>query len=380
MKKLFTVYCLLLSVLCLRAQKLTVDKFEVAVGDLSASVNQRNDLNGEACALVKVLMVDSINIAEGNVIGDIIDRGTEKWLYLTAGTKMMRIIPKHHLPLKIMFGDYGVSRLEGKVTYELTLVEPVDTLPVVAQSQAVAEQPLATQPLPDVEVETFTVKGVSFNMVHVKGGTFTMGAADGQGSEIKDDDKLAHEVMLSDYCIGETEVTQALWKAVIGYTMSNWRSSDLPVESVSWEDCQAFINKLNKLTGKAFRLPTEAEWEYAARGGKYNKNCKFAGSTSIDEVAWYKDNSADKTHAVKTKLPNELGIYDMSGNVWEWCQDWYGSYESGSKTNPSGPDSGDYRVGRGGSWFSKATNCCVTQRDFYNPSRGNGHIGFRLAL
>ena len=232
----------------------------------------------------------------------------------------------------------------------------------------------------DVRSKTFTVNGVSFEMIPVEGGTFTMGATAEQGSDAYDWEKPAHQVTLSSYSIGKTEVTQALWKAVMGRNPSNFKGDDLPVENVSWDDCQEFIKKLNQLTGLNFRLPTEAEWEFAARGGNKSKGYKYAGSNNLDEVAWYDDNSNKKTHAVATKRPNELGIYDMSGNVWEWCQDWYGDYSSSSQTNPEGPNTGSYRVHRGGSWDGLARYCRVSNRDYNSPDYGDYSLGFRLCL
>ncbi len=227
--------------------------------------------------------------------------------------------------------------------------------------------------------ETITVNGVSFTMIKVEGGTFRMGATSEQGSDAYDKEKPVHSVTLSDYYIGETEVTQELWEAVMGTNSSNFKGSQKPVEEVSWNDCQEFITRLNELTGKNFRLPTEAEWEYAARGGNKSKGYKYSGSNTIDDVAWYDDNSAS-THNVKTKSPNELGIYDMSGNVWEWCEDWYGSYSSGSQTNPTGPSSGSCRVSRGGSWYHCARSCRVSFRSNNTPAYGNYRLGLRLCL
>ena len=233
-----------------------------------------------------------------------------------------------------------------------------------------------------VAVETITVNGVSFNMVCVDGGTFTMGATSEQGSDAGGNEKPAHQVTLSTYSIGETEVTQALWKAVMGKKPSSFKGDNLPVEKVSWDDCQKFITKLNKLTGRRFRLPTEAEWEYAARGGSKSRGYKYSGSNNIGDVAWYgyDDNSSRKTHPVKTKLANELGLYDMSGNVYEWCQDRYGSYSGGSQTNPTGPSSGSSRVLRGGSWFNDARYCRVSFRGYDSPGYTNYALGLRLAL
>ncbi|MBQ3247459.1 MAG: SUMF1/EgtB/PvdO family nonheme iron enzyme, partial [Alistipes sp.] len=173
-----------------------------------------------------------------------------------------------------------------------------------------------------------------FEMVFVKGGTFTMGATAEQGSDADSDEKPAHSVTVSNFYIGKYEVTQAQWEAVMGKNPSRFKGDNLPVERVSWNDIQKFIEKLNAKTGKRYRLPTEAEWEYAARGGNQSKGYKYSGSNDIGSVAWYTDNSSSPTHPVGQKQPNELGLYDMSGNVYEWCSDWHGSYSSGSQTNP----------------------------------------------
>ena len=229
-------------------------------------------------------------------------------------------------------------------------------------------------------MKTFTVNGVSFNMVRVKKGTFTMGATSEQTGAY-DDEKPAHSVTLTkSYYIGETEVTQALYKAVMGSNPSSYSGDQRPVESVSWNNCQTFITKLNSLTGQTFRLPTEAEWEYAARGGNKSKGYLYSGSNTIGDVACYSGNYSTGHNAVKSKAPNELGIYDMSGNVWEWCQDWYGSYSSGSQTDPIGPTSGSSRVRRGGGWRSSASYCRVAYRYNGSPSSTGYDLGFRLAL
>ena len=230
------------------------------------------------------------------------------------------------------------------------------------------------------ETKTYTVNGVSFKMIAVAGGTFTMGATAEQGSDASDVEKPAHKVTLSNFSIGQTEVTQALWEAVMGSNPSSFKGTKLPVEEVSWNDCQTFIAKLNQLTGRHFRLPTEAEWECAARGGKQSKGYKYAGSNTLGDVAWYDGNSSSKTHDVATKQPNELGLYDMSGNVWEWCQDWYGSYSSSSQTNPTGSTSGSYRVIRGGSWDFHSRYCRVSYRDNGSPDLRFVSLGLRVAL
>ena len=226
----------------------------------------------------------------------------------------------------------------------------------------------------------FTVNGVTFKMIYVEGGTFTMGCTSEQGSDCYENEEPPHYVTVSDFCMGETEVTQALWKAVMGNNPSFFKGDNLPVEQVSWTDCYEFIRKLNQLTGKSFRLPTEAEWEYAARGGNKSKGYKYAGGNNIGNVAWYEDNSGSKPHPVNTKLQNELGLCDMSGNVWEWCSDWYGNYSGSAQTNPIGPSTGTDRVYRGGGWNIFARCCRISFRYYTSPDYRKNCLGFRLAL
>ena len=200
------------------------------------------------------------------------------------------------------------------------------------------------------------------------------------------DEKPVHDVTLGNYCMGETEVTQALWQAVMGSNPSSFTGSNNPVETVSYDDCITFINKLNTLlsgqlpSGRKFRLPTEAEWEYAARGGNRSRGYQYSGSNNLGSVAWYTDNSGSKTHQVKQKQANELGLYDMSGNVHEWCNDWYGSYSSSSQTNPKGPSSDSHRVLRGGGWNYDAQSCRVAYRGAKTPDSCGYNGGLRLAL
>ena len=227
--------------------------------------------------------------------------------------------------------------------------------------------------------KNFTVDNVSFTMVAVAGGTFNMGSNDGYS-----DEKPVHSVTLSDYYIGETEVTQELWKAVMGSNPSYFKGDKNPVEQVSYNDCIDFINKLNILLagqlpdGRKFRLPTEAQWEFAARGGDKSKGYKYSGSNSIDDVAWYWNSG--KTHLIRQKQPNELGLYDMSGNVHELCSDWYGDYSSSPQTNPEGPSNGKYRVLRGGSWIPYVPGCRVADRARADIDKGFNYHGLRLAF
>lgn len=216
-------------------------------------------------------------------------------------------------------------------------------------------------------VETFTVNGVSFEMVKVEGGSFQMG-----GYQYNSEQPV-HTETVSTFYIGKTEVTQALWVAVMGNNPSKFRGETNPVEMVSWYDCQEFVDRLSRLTGRIFRLPTEAEWEYAARGGNRSRNYTYSGSNDLYRVGWYDENSGQRTHPVAQKLDNELGIFDMSGNVWEWCSDqWSDNYSS--------PRNSSYRVLRGGSWDSSATYCRVARRCYYSPGGRYNLNGLRLAL
>ena len=228
---------------------------------------------------------------------------------------------------------------------------------------------------------TIPVKdGISIDMVRVEAGTFTMGAT----AEMKDPfdwEKPTHQVTLTnDYYIGKYEVTQALWQAVMGNNPSYFKGGNLPVEQVSWDDCQEFLSKLNSITGKKFRLPTEAEWEYAARGGKKSRGYQYSGSNNLSDVAWYDRKSNNKTHAVGTKQSNELGIYNMSGNVCEWCQDLFEEYSSSSQVNPTGANSGSHRVFRGGSWNGYARYCRSSYRNSISPDGRGYDFGLRLVL
>jgi len=238
------------------------------------------------------------------------------------------------------------------------------------------------------EKYAYSVNGVSFTMIVVEGGSFIMGCTSENSGHCYNKTTPTHLVTLSDYFIGETEVTQKLWKAVMGYNISASRFGDnYPVENVTWEECQYFIKKLNsllasQLNGKHFALPTEAQWEYAARGGHKVPpyQYKYSGSDIVGSVSWYDENSENKTHPVKTKSANTLGIYDMSGNVCEWCQDWFGDYSSVPQTDPKGPSSGTWRVSRGGCWGLSESAGRVPNRFGVLPEHRDPQRGFRLVL
>ena len=368
------------------AQELTVKSFKLAGSDLTAQTQPRKDLNNRNCALIKVgIGLQGVQF-EGGIRGNVENKTGEYWVYMPQGIRQLKVKHANYAPVMVTFADYGVEKLESNRTYELIVV----TYPQYAITQNVTNQSLDSQHStpqthPTVSDNTISIPvkdGISIDMVRVEAGTFTMGAT----AEMKDpwkEEKPTHQVTLTnDYYIGKYEVTQALWKAVMGNNPSNFKGDDLPVEQVSWDDCQEFISKLNRITGKTFRLPTEAEWEYAARGGNKSRGYQYSGSNNLSDVAWFRDNSGSKTHAVGTKQPNELGIYDMSGNVWEWCQDWFGKYKRSSQVNPTGANSGSGRVLRGDGWFSFSfvrlgrSSC----RYCYTPDYSVNHLGLRLVL
>ena len=577
------------------AQKLSVESFVLAPTDITAQTEGRKDLNGDACALVKISFVGDVADVEGNIIKPLVKRNNETWAFMTQESRQMKVVTKDYLPLMVTFGDYGIEKLQSNRTYVLTLTkpsgaqEPVDaggnfyaisvqpkdakvtidgvlqasssdgeysamlaygshtykveaggyisksgsftigkgdmtpisvslvsalaTLSVSCPTPAVSlyvdkksvgslpwngnlkegmhllevrkdgyrsQQKtiqLAQQQKLDVAFDalsaiqgnlsvnfkpfgsdvyvdgvkvgqsprvfngvlvgnhnveirksgyttsrqtvtisegqtvsisgsltsttsasstnalsssgssqsgntlTIPVKnGINIEMVKVEAGSFNMGAT----PEMQDpdtDEKPVHRVTLTNnYYIGKYEVTQALWKIVMGSNPSNSKGDNLPVEQVSWNDCQDFISKLNAMTGKRFRLPSEAEWEYAARGGNKSRGYQYSGSNTIGDVAWYDGNNSSMTHAVGTKQPNELGLYDMTGNVWEWCQDWYDSYSSSPQTNPIGAVSGSYRVFRGGGINSSARFCHSSIRFDNSPAFRSFILGLRLVL
>lgn len=217
-------------------------------------------------------------------------------------------------------------------------------------------------------------------MVVVAGGTFEMGGIETYGEQCYPDEFPKHTVTVDDYYIGQFEVTQELYKFVMGYNPSHFVGDSLPVDNISWVDAKTFIHELNKMTGKQYRLPTEAEWEFAARGGRWSQDLNYSGSDDLNAVGWCDGNSGRRTHAVGTKAPNELDIYDMCGNVYEWCQDRYAIYKADPQTNPQGPDFGKARVMRGGSWRSEARNCRNTYRSSEDYEARILNCGLRLAM
>ena len=364
------------------AQELTVKSFKLAGNDLTAQTQPRKDLNDRNCALIKVGIGQQGVQFEGGIMGNVENKTGEYWVYMPQGNRQLKVKHTNYAPVMVTFADYGVEKLESNRTYELIVV----TYPQYAITQNVTNQSLDSQQStpqthPTVSDNTISIPvkdGISIDMVRVEAGTFTMGAT-AEMNDPYDKEKPTHRVTLTnDYYIGKYEVTQALWQTVMGNNPSKFKGDNLPVEHVSWKDCQKFLSKLNRITGKMFRLPTEAEWEYAARGGNKSRGYQYSGSNNLSDVAWYDDNSGNKTHAVGTKQPNELGIYDMSGNVLEWCQDRYGKYNSSSQINPTGVNSGSNRVFRGGR--GNARSCRSSFRFGITPRFRNKYLGLRLVL
>ena len=286
------------------------------------------------------------------------------------------------------------------VTGEVVSTSRDYNAPVSADLNIVATFEERTTPIPNIidPIESLT----NDELVYVEGGSYTMCATDEQGWDANFDEKPTRKVNLSSFYMGKYEVTQQLWEYVMSYsgnaadgTIMSAYSTDawldkkpsstfgvgdyFPTYYVSYDDIvNIFLPRLNKITGDNYRLPTEAEWEYAARGGCNSQAYKYSGSNTVGDVAWYSENSNSKSHQVGIKQPNELGIYDMSGNVWEWCSDWYADYTSSEETNPTGAESGSYRVFRGGYWGLSARDCRVSVRSSANPTNRNNSVGFRL--
>lgn len=264
-------------------------------------------------------------------------------------------------PLKNISGDVGKNILGGEKQIMWKVLEEREQL--VGDNMK-------------FKVIAFDKKSFEPEMVFVEGGTFEMGSNFGDS-----DENPVHSVTLNAFNIGKYEVTQAQWRSLMGSNPSRFTVCDnCPVETVSWVAVQDFIRKLNAQTGKNYRLPTEAEWEYAAKGGRQSRGYTYSGSNDLASVAWYSDNSGSKTHVVAEKQENELGIYDMTGNVWEWCSDWYGAYSSSNQINPTGAYSSQFRVLRGGSWYYYANYCRSANRLWLNPDVNYSNIGFRLVL
>ena len=441
MKRLIAFILQTFCVIVMQAQNLAVQSFRMDETDLTANTAGTTviDQNGNKCALIKVETTLRGFTFDAGTLGVVKTENHvgEVWVYVPEGVKRLSIFHEDYMPIR----DYDLGMMLRRArTYVLRLsasqqqaaeeaptsqfvifqVSPAnatielngETLPVHNGSatkmmpfgsydyrvQAPDYMPQAGKVVVDDpkqphvvsallrregEDRLVTVGSVTFTMIPVKGGTFQMGATKEQTGEARKDEKPVHTVTLDNFQIGETEVSQALWREVMGSNPSTYKGNDLPVTNVTWEDCQEFIKKLNERTGKQFRLPTEAEWEFAARGGTASKGYMFSGSDEVRSVAWHnRDSNRDRhngPYAIKSKDPNELGIYDMLGNVNEWCQDWFGDYTADPQTNPQGPATGKEHVYRGGSWWYYGMSCRVSRRNS-GVKDVRGVIGLRLAM
>jgi formylglycine-generating enzyme required for sulfatase activity len=441
MKRLIAFILQTFCVIVMQAQNLAVQSFRMDETDLTANTAGTTviDQNGNKCALIKVETTLKGFTFDAGTLGVVKTENHvgEVWVYVPEGVKRLSIFHEDYMPIR----DYDLGMMLRRArTYVLRLsasqqqaaeeaptsqfvifqVSPANAtielngeiLPVHNGSatkmmpfgsydyrvQAPDYMPQAGKVVVDDpqqphvvsallrregEDRLVTVGSVTFTMIPVKGGTFQMGATKEQTGEARKDEKPVHTVTLDNFQIGETEVSQALWREVMGSNPSTYKGNDLPVTNVTWEDCQEFIKKLNERTGKQFRLPTEAEWEFAARGGTSSKGYMFSGSDEVRSVAWHnRDSNRDRhngPYAIKSKDPNELGIYDMSGNVNEWCQDWFGDYTADPQTNPQGPATGKEHVYRGGSWWYYGMSCRVSRRNS-GVKDVRGVIGLRLAM
>lgn len=384
-KSILLILFLFVLVKSIYAQELSVKSFYLVHSDLTAQTQPYKDLNGKNCALIKIQLIGEIAELEGNVILPLVKHINETWVYMPQNSRQLKIFTKNFLPVMVTFADFGIEKLESNRTYVLVLnqyegetsvqktIGTTNMFSTVSSNNSISTSG-TTIAIPVTE-------GISIEMVKVEAGTFTMGDLMEQlGQRFwKPDLEIINVTLTKDYYIGKYEVTQSLWKSIMNSNPSSFKGDNLPVERVSWDDCQVFIDKLNQKTGKSFRLPTEAEWEYAAKGGCKSVSYKYSGSNRIKNVAWYEDNSKGKTHSVGCKQANELGIFDMSGNVYEWCQDWY-NRDLSSQTNPTGPIEGKSRVCRGGSFDKGMAWCENSDRYLSTPDSKRSNLGFRLVL
>ncbi|MBQ9077617.1 MAG: SUMF1/EgtB/PvdO family nonheme iron enzyme [Muribaculaceae bacterium] len=356
----FVLACMFTSVVY--AQELKVVKFE-ETKELDAVVYAVNDFNGNPCALIKIgLTADGVTF-EGDVIKSE-KKGNEYWVYMPESSYWLNINTPNTTPLRYQFAP-----VKKNITYVMVLQLP-DQRPSVL--------PVELRPVGILGGDAG--KSVKFNMLLVKAGRFKMGATEEQVGADEDEHPVHWCRISKDFYMAETEVTQELWEFVMGSNPSVLKGKDLPVENVSWNDCQAFIQKLNDMTKAKFRLPTEAEWEYVARGGNKTMRYLYSGSNNLDEVAWHYGNSQNSSRPVKSKKPNELGFYDMSGNVWELCWDYKQEYPKREVTDYVCTDKTKNRVRRGGGWDSGSNDKRVSFRRRIEPDSREASTGLRLVM
>lgn len=394
--RIFIILFLLIIPFFSKGQEYSVESFEILPNDLTARTDPRIDSNGRKCGVIKIYVKDEITEVCGSAVGHIVDKGFEKRVYVSHDIKQIELYFKEHMPLRVAFDDFNFTTLYGNMTYVLKLKEAETSNSSIAAITDVREQgtPPSRQTsaytcsdLTDYEQASITnpmlisgehldpvdpiIRNLINNMVYVEGGSFMMGSED---SEIKDSEKPMHCETVGSFSIGKYEVTQKEWMAVMGNNPSKFQGDNLPVERVSWYDCQEFIQKLNSITGLTFRLPTEEEWEYAARGGNLSKSSRFSGSNDdINMIAWYNENSGCKTHNVGTKCANELGLHDMNGNVWEWTSTNWNSHTKKKHKTPG-------FVTRGGSWYFNARLCRISSYYDIEAASRSFDLGLRLAL
>lgn len=460
MKKNVLSIILLVCTLTVVAQQQLSVKQMLATNDLSASQNRRVDSSGELCALVKVQLAATNASFEGDIVGTVDVKSGEYWIYMSPGARGLSISCPGFKPLYVSFSDYNIANgVASLTTYNMTLLMPqtaakddgqrylimkltptnstvyidgkqqnaIDgiltvTLPagnhryrvtakdyypktgVIHLSDSRTTFPVTLSEKEGVDIEAVTVNDVVFNMVGVAGGSFMMGATSEQVIDDDPEEVPVHRVTLSDYYISQTEITQGQWKAVMGALplhIGNNMGDNYPVVGVTWDDCQDYVKKLSALTGQEFRLPTEAQWEFAARGGTLSKGYRYSGDNDATKVGWIVDNTGkaletadmaytettERMHAVGQLKANELGIYDFCGNVREWCYDLEGEYTSESQTNPTGPaassnssNSDESHIVRGGYYGAKAEYARNAYRMDYSRNSYDQMTGFRIVL
>jgi formylglycine-generating enzyme required for sulfatase activity len=435
-RRFFCVLILGVLLFTAHGQNLSMKYFDLADGDQTANTAGTSvlDQNGQKCALIKVQTAYTDFSFDAGSLGVVKteQKTGEIWVYVPEGVKRLTISHQQFgvlrdcdLGMMLRRGRTYLMKLTtaevktviGKASEQTTGDAEISSTPNMADiyidGKKVGLTPMTISQLPfgdhevrlikegctdytatlsvkknetakmDVVLNRFLtpyyVEDVCFNMRQVEGGVFMMGTPNPYHDKPVEDSEPCHEVTLSSFQLSETEVTQELWQAVMGSNPSVSKGAKKPVENVSWDDCQTFIGKLNELTDKQFRLPTEAEWEYAAAGGNKSREYKFSGSNNEEKVAWHRGNSGETTHDVKTKKANEIGLFDMSGNVWEWCQDWYAeNYKDAGTNNPTGPAKGTERVNRGCACNDAPHP--IQYRGHGKPADRNKYIGLRLAL